>query len=162
MESQWFETKKAFLEYLWKDPNDRKLVDRMIHDGRASKRDWMYYVVDKNTTIRELRGRIEELEKKLKEKEKSETTNTVSVPRRVSDTTVWEMLCHLRYLYDRHWDMRNAILDITSKYHAAYWGKYNLDDFREELYKKIWFIPDMKDDDDELDFIAKFMKDNDG
>jgi hypothetical protein len=25
-----FETKKALLEYLGKDPNDRKLVDRMI------------------------------------------------------------------------------------------------------------------------------------
>lgn len=63
MLEQWFETKKAFLEYLWKDVNDRKLVDRMIHRGDACMRDWMYYLVDKNFEIKNLRDKIATLEK---------------------------------------------------------------------------------------------------
>lgn len=153
-----FFTKKELLEYLGKNPNDNKLIDRMISRKEVRKVDWVYIIDDDELSY--LRGRVKELEAKLEEKEKSEPTKQVQIPAQGKNTLIQDMLCHLRYLYDRHWDMRTAMLDITSKYHAAYWGKYNLDDFREELYKKIWFTPDMKDDDDELDFIAKFMKDN--
>lgn len=67
MLEQWFETKKAFLEYLWKDANDRKLVDRMIHRGEACMKDWMYYLVDKDLVIKELRDKITTLEKENEE-----------------------------------------------------------------------------------------------
>lgn len=59
----WFETKKALLEYLGKDPNDRKLVDRMVLRGDVYMEDGMYYLVDKDAIIKELREKIIFLEK---------------------------------------------------------------------------------------------------
>lgn len=58
-----FETKKALLEYLGKNPNDNKLVDRMILRGDVVVRDWMFILVDKDSIIEELKERIKELEK---------------------------------------------------------------------------------------------------
>lgn len=55
---QGFETKKALLEYLGKDPNDRKLVDRMLSRGEVHMEDGMYYLVDKDAIIKELEARI--------------------------------------------------------------------------------------------------------
>lgn len=63
MAGQWFETKKALLEYLGKDVNDRKLVDRMIHDGRACVKDGMYYLTSKDEIIRELEEEVKRLKK---------------------------------------------------------------------------------------------------
>lgn len=60
---QGFSTKKEFLEYLGKNPDDRKLVDRMIHDWRACMRDWMYYLISKDEIIHELEEEIKELKK---------------------------------------------------------------------------------------------------
>ena len=58
-----FETKKALLEYLGKDSNDRKLVDRMMSRGEVYMEDWMYVLANKDSVIEGLRKRIEELEK---------------------------------------------------------------------------------------------------
>lgn len=55
---QGFETKKALLEYLGKDPNDRKLVDRMLSRGEVHMEDGMYYLVNKDAIIKELEARI--------------------------------------------------------------------------------------------------------
>lgn len=60
---QGFETKKALLEYLGKNPNDRKLVDRLILRGEVHLEDGMYYLVDKDAVIKELEERIIFLEK---------------------------------------------------------------------------------------------------
>lgn len=58
-----FETKKLLLEYLGKNPNDNKLVDRLILRGEVEIRDGMYYLVDKEERIKELEERIIFLEK---------------------------------------------------------------------------------------------------
>ncbi len=58
-----FETKKSLLEYLGKNPNDNKLVDRLILRGEVEIRDGMYYLVDKEERIKELEERIIFLEK---------------------------------------------------------------------------------------------------
>lgn len=66
-----FETKKALLEYLGKNPDDRKLVDRMIAKGKVYKDNGMYVLVDRGSLLDEvirLREDVKEL-KKLKEKE---------------------------------------------------------------------------------------------
>lgn len=39
---QAFETKRALLIYAWKNPDDRKLVDRWIAKGIVWMDDWMY------------------------------------------------------------------------------------------------------------------------
>lgn len=66
-----FETKKALLEYLGKNPDDRKLVDRMIAKGKVYKDNGMYVLVDRGSLLDEvirLREDVKEL-KKLNEKE---------------------------------------------------------------------------------------------
>ena len=58
-----FETKRALLTYLGKNPNDNKLVDRMIKRWEVYREDWMYHLItDKRSLIDELR---EEREKNL-------------------------------------------------------------------------------------------------
>ena len=49
-----FETKRALLEYLGKNKNDNKLVDRMILRGEVYKEDGMYhYITSKKNLIEE-------------------------------------------------------------------------------------------------------------
>ena len=66
-----FETQRALLQYLGKNPEDRKLVQRMMSRWEVYKKDGIYYLVDefkKKSTwslydeIRELKERINLLE----------------------------------------------------------------------------------------------------
>ena len=57
-----FETKRALLEHLGKNPNDNKLVDRMILRGEVYREDWMYYIVESEEVVK-LKKEIEELKK---------------------------------------------------------------------------------------------------
>lgn len=144
MENQWFETKKAFLEYLWKDPNDRKLVDRMIHDGRASMRDWMYYVVDKDTTIRELRERVKELEK-------SEPKPEAVVPAPVVSSNSEEvklLRSHLSYVWQRNEHRRACIEKMAQAFFEKNRQKYDFEWAMETFNKVIWFIEDIDEKDE--------------
>lgn len=58
---QGFETKKALLEHLGKNPDDRKLVDRLILRGDVHIEDGMYYIVDKDAIIDWLREVVKKL-----------------------------------------------------------------------------------------------------
>ena len=49
-----FNTQAEVLEYIGKNPNDRSLIQRMIIRWELSKKDWKYYLVDKDTRIKEL------------------------------------------------------------------------------------------------------------
>ena len=60
-----FETKRALLEYLGKNPNDNKLVDRLILRGEVVVEEGMYVLVDKDAIIEELKERVAELEGKI-------------------------------------------------------------------------------------------------
>lgn len=62
---QGFSTKKEFLEYLGKNPDDRKLVDRLIHRGEACMIDGLYYLVDKDARIAELEKEVEKLRNEI-------------------------------------------------------------------------------------------------
>ncbi len=57
-----FETKKALLEHLGKNPSDNKLVDRMMMRGEVYLEDGMYYIVESEEVVK-LKERIKELEK---------------------------------------------------------------------------------------------------
>lgn len=62
-----FETKKALLEYLGKNGNDNKLVDRMIKRWEVYREDGMYHLITNKQSLidenRELKLRVQELEK---------------------------------------------------------------------------------------------------
>jgi len=53
------------LAYLGKNENDRKLVDRLILRGEVYMEDGMYYIVDKDAIIEDLRREVSELEGKI-------------------------------------------------------------------------------------------------
>ncbi len=62
-----FETKRALLTYLGKNPDDNKLVDRMIKRWEVYREDWMYHLITNKQSLidenRELKLRVHELEK---------------------------------------------------------------------------------------------------
>lgn len=62
-----FGTKRELLDYLWKNPDDRKLVDRMIKRWEVYKRDGVYYLVDnfKKKPARDLYDEIRELKERI-------------------------------------------------------------------------------------------------
>lgn len=67
-----FRTKKALLEYLGKDGNDNKLVDRMIVRGEVIKRNRIYVyesledkIMEKEKEIKNLTEKVEQLEYQL-------------------------------------------------------------------------------------------------
>lgn len=66
-----FSTQRELLEYLGKHPDDRKLVQRMMKRWEVYKKDGVYYLIDNfrkkavwdlYDEIRELRGKVEQLE----------------------------------------------------------------------------------------------------
>lgn len=69
--SKKFATKKEILEYLGKDVEDRKLIDRMIKRGDIKKVDGEYQLIEKEDPwkVDEYRERIKELENKIFELE---------------------------------------------------------------------------------------------
>lgn len=63
-----FATQRELLEYLWKNPNDRNLVQRMVARGDVYKEDGMYILSiqkkkkDLVDEVRELKQKVEMLE----------------------------------------------------------------------------------------------------
>lgn len=60
-----FETQRALLEYLGKNPNDRSLVQRMIIRGEVYKENGMYILVNRDEKIRELEFLVEKLRSEI-------------------------------------------------------------------------------------------------
>lgn len=66
MSEKNFQSKKEVLEYLGKNPNDRRLVDRMIVRGEIEKtEDWYKLVQKEDDELEKLRRENEELKKKV-------------------------------------------------------------------------------------------------
>lgn len=60
-----FETKRALLEYLGKNTEDRKYVDRLIAKGKVYKDDGMYVLVERGNLLDEV-IRLREENRRLK------------------------------------------------------------------------------------------------
>lgn len=99
---QWFSTKKEFLEYLGKNPDDRKLVDRLIHRGEARMIDGMYYVVDKDAIIMELEWEVEKLRGELTTLKQSNW----DLEEAKAQWKYWERECR------RYWRLSSNVIDI--------------------------------------------------
>lgn len=116
---QGFSTKKEFLEYLGKSPDDRKLVDRLIHRGEARMIDGMYYLVDKDARIAELEKEVEELRGRIATfKEESWDLEEAKIQ--------WE---HYEKLYneeveDKQNRIRKCFLWIKQKVRWADWEEF--------------------------------------
>lgn len=66
MSEKIFQSKKEVLEYLGKNPEDRRQVDRMIKRGEVEKtEDWYKLVQKGNEEVEKLRVENEELKKRV-------------------------------------------------------------------------------------------------
>lgn len=60
-----FGTQRQILEYLWKNVNDRSLVQRMISRKEILRGDWVYILNDKDKKIEELEVEIKKLRSEI-------------------------------------------------------------------------------------------------
>ena len=143
-----FETKKALLEYLGKDPNDRKLVDRMIARWDVYMEDGMYYLVDKED-IHVLREENEKLKKKLEEnsdlkfisKAMGEKVLDHGEIKRLEDENL-DLRRHLMYLWERT-DHKNECLDwLVQSFFNKNRQQYDFDTAKEKFYDLIKYNDD--------------------
>ena len=60
-----FSTQRQILEYLWKNVNDRSLVQRMISRKEILRGNWVYILNDKDKKIEELEAEIKKLRSEI-------------------------------------------------------------------------------------------------
>lgn len=150
---EWYETKRALLERLGKNPKDNKLVDRMIIDWRVELREWMYYIVDKDEIIRELREEIKELKK-------SEPKQEVVVPEvKVSSNSEEVKLLrnHLSYVWQRNEHRRACIEKMAQAFFEKNRQKYDFEWAMEAFNKVIWFVEDIDESDEREWAISEWL-----
>lgn len=100
-----FETKKALLEYLGKNPDDRKLVDRMIAKGKVYKDNGMYVLVDRGSLLDEV-IRLREDVKELKKSEPKWTISSAELEEAKIQWKYWEWMAR------KYWKYCDEIMDI--------------------------------------------------
>lgn len=132
-----FETQSALLRYLWKNENDRSLVQRMMSRGEVLRIDWMYILVDKDLEIKELRSKIATLER-------SKYNTEVVV-----DSSIIELLRnHLSYVWQRNEHRRACIDKMVQSFYVKNSSKYDFDTAKEKFYEIIWFSEDLDEEDE--------------
>ena len=100
-----FETKKALLEYLGKNPDDRKLVDRMIAKGKVYKDNGMYVLVDRGNLLDEV-IRLREDVKELKKSDSKWTISSAELEEAKIQWKYWEWMAR------KYWKYCDEIMDI--------------------------------------------------
>lgn len=144
-------TKKEVLEYLGKNPNDNKLVDRLIMRGRVRRSDWGYEIVEDDVnTLREEYNKLSSdhaglvfenarLEKEvayLKEQLEANKVNTLSAG------TNWdyeELKANYDDLHQKFQRLKRGyqlVIDLTYQY-AAKNMKISKSDYKEQLAEEV-------------------------
>ena len=119
-----FATKRELLEHLGKNPDDRKLVDRMVKRGEVYKMDGFYYLVDwfKKRSAWRLYDEIRELREEVNELKKSEPRWTISSAELEEAKIQWK---HWEWVARRYWRYCDNIMDICyNKCKMVMWGKF--------------------------------------
>lgn len=97
-----FETQAQLLRFLWKNENDRNLVQRMMIRGEILKENGMYILVDKDEIIKNLR---EENEKLRSENVATKESNWDLEEAKIQ-WEYWEKECR------RYWRLINWVIDV--------------------------------------------------
>lgn len=126
-----FETKRALLEYLGKNPNDNKLVDRLILRGEVEIRDGLYYVVNKDEEIRELKEKIIFLENQQGKNTLEEVNKQYEEAKAQWD--YWETKCR------KYWKYIEKVIEVTyNRVKPHLWNKLEgFSDFREHILEEV-------------------------
>ena len=156
----WFRTKKALLEYLGKNWNDNKLVDRLVNKGLVERVEWGYEYrwveCSDNATVVELQGKNTLLEvenKGLKEKVEELTSRVHELEEVCKDSLFWdnkgdtvkddpvenndEGMYEAAYneLYEEHERLKDTVVKIYTVYCHKYiqWKDFK-DKYRLDIY----------------------------
>ena len=140
----WYESKKAILEYCWKDGKDVRWLDRAIKDGKIWICDGAYYVVaeyvkDLEKDCTELECENVELRKKIEELEKSDSTwgvelNDAEINRLKDENN--ELKQHLIFAWERLDHVNKCLTTIREKF-ANSSVKWNDEKFNSEFGYKM-------------------------
>lgn len=118
-----FETKKALLEYLGKDSNDRKLVDRMMARWEVRMKDWMYILVDKDSIIHELEEEIKRLKSEPKQVVESDSWEVQKIKEELEEAKV--NCDYYKKLANKYWRYCSDIMGICyKKVKSVMWSRY--------------------------------------
>lgn len=140
-----FETKKALLEYLGKDSNDRKLVDRMMARWEVRMKDWMYILVDKDSIIHELEEEIKRLKSEPKQVVESDSWEIQKLKEELEDAKIncdyWKEKCY------RYADYLEKVISVTyDRIKPVLWNKLEeKSDFREHILEEVREISKYKE-----------------
>lgn len=142
---EWYETKKALLERLGKNPKDNKLVDRMLLDWRVELREGMYYIVDKDSIIHELEEEIKRLKSEPKQVVESDSWEIEKLREELEEAKVncdyWEKKCY------RYADYLEKVISVTyDRIKPVLWNKLEeKSDFREHILEEVKEISKYKE-----------------
>ena len=127
-----FRTKKELLEYLGKNPNDRRLIDRMMIKWEVHMENGMYIYESDKEVIEELKKEIKNLKEQLSKvsnPDLEEELNEAKIQREY-----WEWVARR---YNTLMDL--VIKTVYSKIKPILWSR--LEDY--EVFKE-WIIDDVK------------------
>ena len=120
---EWYETKKALLERLGKNPKDNKLVDRMLLDWRVELREWMYYIVDKDSIIHELEEEIKRLKSEPKQVVESDSWEVQKLREELEEAKI--NCDYYKKLANKYWRYCSDIMGICyKKVKSVMWSRY--------------------------------------
>lgn len=130
-----FRTKKELLEFIWKNPDDRKLVDRLIAKGSVWMEEWMYctnmgpvHVGADEWEVVRLENEVRGLRKKLEERTNIEPKD--------------DLYDHLVFFYERFL-ARKSFVDGKvfgqSQYNNQQWKQDTMEMVQPEVYARYGF-----------------------
>lgn len=157
-----FRTQREVSEYLWKNPNDRSLISRLISKWKVEKISWGYEVKsvanttqleEQNVVITTLQGKIRDLEKKLAEKEQeyNKKCNTS-----VTSVTDDGLLDHIALLYTYIENKNEFMNKVIQSYFDKFSWEYDWDWAKEKIYKIYQYNEDASEK-EELEYIKSLI-----
>lgn len=125
-----FETQRALLEYLGKNPNDRSLVQRMIIRGEVYKENGMYILVNRDEKIKELEFLVEKL--------RGEITTIKESNWDLEEAKVqWE---YWEWQTKRYWRLINSVISVCyKKLKMLLGGRFTMteEEFKEAIIEEV-------------------------
>lgn len=125
-----FSTQRQILEYLWKNVNDRSLVQRMISRKEILRGNWVYILNDKDKKIEELELEI----KKLRSEIATIKENNWDLEEAKTQWEYWEWQARE---YEQYYS--DAIDVCYRKIKSIMWGRFTEDKetFKEWIQKQV-------------------------
>lgn len=141
----WFESKKALLTYLGKNPDDRKLVDRLIAKWEVWVEDGMYYVNEEKTEKKksESKVKVEIDDSELRELKRmnEKLMNAYKKLSKEKEVYMW-MYYHLVFFYEKFKEWKKFVdwkVFWQTQYDLNRWIQQKEELVRDGMYERYKF-----------------------